>query len=56
MRRSGNLLGDGPVEGRAQVDPEAALRATAARFRDRFRNAEAAAAAQGVDIAEVWEG
>jgi tetrapyrrole methylase family protein/MazG family protein len=41
---------------RAQVDPEAALRATAARFRDRFRNAEAAAAAQGVDIAEVWEG
>jgi tetrapyrrole methylase family protein/MazG family protein len=41
---------------RAQVDPEAALRATAARFRDRFQAAEAAAAAQGVDIAEVWEG
>ena len=39
---------------RAQVDPEAALRATAARFRDRFRAAEAAAAAQGVGIAEVW--
>jgi tetrapyrrole methylase family protein / MazG family protein len=40
---------------RAQVDPEAALRATAARFRDRFQAAEAAAAARGVDIAEVWE-
>jgi tetrapyrrole methylase family protein/MazG family protein len=39
---------------RAQVDPEAALRATAARFRDRFQAAEAAAAARGVDIAEVW--
>jgi tetrapyrrole methylase family protein / MazG family protein len=40
---------------RAQVDPEAALRATAARFRDRFQVAESAAAAQGVDIAEVWQ-
>ena len=39
---------------RAQVDPEAALRATAARFRDRFQAAEAVAAAEGVDIAEVW--
>ena len=29
---------------RAQVDPEAALRATAARFRDRFQAAETAAA------------
>jgi tetrapyrrole methylase family protein / MazG family protein len=40
---------------RAQVDPEAALRATAARFRDRFLAAEASAAARGVDIAEVWK-
>ena len=40
---------------RAQVDPEAALRATAARFRDRFRAAEAVAAERGVNIAEVWE-
>jgi tetrapyrrole methylase family protein/MazG family protein len=39
---------------RAGVDPEAALRATAARFRARFTAAEAEAAAQGVDIAEVW--
>jgi tetrapyrrole methylase family protein/MazG family protein len=39
---------------RAQVDPEAALRATAARFRDRFQAAEAAAAAEGVEITEVW--
>lgn len=41
---------------RAQVDPEAALRATAARFRDRFRAAEAAADKQGVPITEVWAG
>ena len=41
---------------RAQVDPEAALRATAARFRDRFRAAEATAGEQGVPIAEVWTG
>ena len=40
---------------RAQVDPEAALRATAARFRDRFQVAEALAAQRGVGIAEVWE-
>jgi tetrapyrrole methylase family protein/MazG family protein len=39
---------------RAQVDPEAALRATAARFRDRFRDAEAAAAEEGVDISQTW--
>ncbi len=39
----------------AQIDPEAALRATAARFRDRFRAAEALAAEQGVDIAEMWD-
>ena len=39
---------------RAQVDPEAALRATAARFRDRFQAAEALAAERGVGIAEVW--
>jgi tetrapyrrole methylase family protein/MazG family protein len=39
---------------RAGVDPEAALRATAARFRDRFTAAEALAAEKGVDIAEVW--
>jgi len=38
----------------ASVDPEAALRATAARFRDRFRHAETLAAARNVDIAEVW--
>ena len=37
------------------VDPEAALRATAARFRDRFRDAEALAATRNVDISEVWE-
>ncbi len=41
---------------RAQVDPEAALRATAARFRDRFRAAEATAGEQGVPITEVWTG
>ena len=41
---------------RAQVDPEAALRATAARFRDRFRAAEAAADERGVPITEVWTG
>jgi tetrapyrrole methylase family protein/MazG family protein len=41
---------------RAQVDPEAALRATAARFRDRFRAAEALAEQQGVDISRVWSG
>lgn len=41
---------------RAQVDPEAALRATAARFRDRFRAAEATAGQQGVPITEVWTG
>jgi tetrapyrrole methylase family protein/MazG family protein len=41
---------------RAQVDPEAALRATAARFRDRFRTAEAAADERGVPITEVWTG
>ena len=39
---------------RADVDPEAALRATAARFRDRFRAAEAEAAERGVEIADVW--
>jgi tetrapyrrole methylase family protein/MazG family protein len=39
---------------RAGVDPEAALRATAARFRARFVAAEAVAAETGVDIAEVW--
>jgi tetrapyrrole methylase family protein/MazG family protein len=38
----------------AQVDPEAALRATAARFRARFEAAEALAAERGVEIAEVW--
>ena len=41
---------------RAQVDPEAALRATAARFRDRFRAAEATAEERGVPITEVWPG
>ena len=41
---------------RAQVDPEAALRATAARFRDRFQAAEAAAAKTGLPITEVWPG
>ncbi len=40
---------------RAGVDPEAALRATAARFRARFTAAEALAAERGVDIADVWE-
>ena len=39
---------------RAQVDPEAALRATAARFRDRFRAAETAADERGVPVPEVW--
>jgi tetrapyrrole methylase family protein/MazG family protein len=39
---------------RAQVDPEAALRATAARFRDRFRAAESTASQQGLPITEVW--
>ena len=38
----------------ADVDPEAALRSTAARFRDRFRAAEALAAERGVDITEIW--
>ena len=40
---------------RAQVDPEAALRATAAHFRDRFQVAEAMAAERGVGIPEVWK-
>ena len=40
---------------RASIDPEAALRATAARFRDRFRAAEALAAERGVDIGSVWD-
>jgi tetrapyrrole methylase family protein/MazG family protein len=40
---------------RADVDPEAALRATAARFRDRFVAAEALGAERGVPIAEVWD-
>ena len=40
---------------RAEVDPEAALRATAARFRDRFQAAEALAAERGVAIADVWD-
>jgi tetrapyrrole methylase family protein/MazG family protein len=40
---------------RADVDPEAALRATAARFRDRFRAAESLAAERDVAIAEVWK-
>ncbi len=39
---------------RAQVDPEAALRATAARFRNRFQVAETLAAERGVGIPEVW--
>ncbi len=38
----------------AEVDAEAALRATAARFRARFEAAEAVAAERGVEIAEVW--
>ena len=38
----------------AHVDPEAALRATAARFRERFRSAEALAEERGVAITEVW--
>ena len=41
---------------RAQVDPAAALRATAARFRDRFQAAEAQAAERGVEITEGWTG
>ena len=40
---------------RADVDPEAALRAASARFRDRFRAAEALAAATDVPIADVWQ-
>jgi tetrapyrrole methylase family protein/MazG family protein len=40
---------------RAQVDPEAALRATAARFRHRFQSAEVAAARTGIDIAAAWD-
>ena len=40
---------------RAGIDPEAALRATAGRFRDRFRAAELRAAEQGIDIIAVWE-
>jgi tetrapyrrole methylase family protein/MazG family protein len=43
------------VARRAGVDPEAALRATAARFRARFTAAEALAAEQGVAIADVWD-
>jgi tetrapyrrole methylase family protein/MazG family protein len=43
------------VARRAGVDPEAALRATAARFRARFTAAEAVAAEQGVAIADVWD-
>jgi tetrapyrrole methylase family protein/MazG family protein len=39
---------------RAGVDPEAALRATAARFRERFSAAEAVAADRGVGIPEAW--
>ena len=39
---------------RAQVDPEAALRATAARFRNRFQVAETLAAERGRGIPEVW--
>jgi tetrapyrrole methylase family protein/MazG family protein len=41
---------------RAHIDPEAALRATAARFRDRFKAAEAESAARGVEVAEAWDG
>ncbi len=48
---------------RAGIDPEAALRATAGRFRDRFRAAEALAAERGIDlstaqpadVAALWE-
>ena len=40
---------------RAEVDPEAALRAASARFRDRFGAAEARAAARGVRVADVWD-
>ncbi|HEX2047096.1 MAG TPA: MazG family protein [Acidimicrobiales bacterium] len=40
---------------RAEVDPEAALRSTATRFRARFQAAEALASERGVDIAEVWD-
>jgi tetrapyrrole methylase family protein/MazG family protein len=36
---------------RSGVDPEAALRATAGRFRSRFEGLEAAAAAKGLDLA-----
>ncbi len=39
----------------AHVDPEAALRATAARFRDRFQAAEATAAERGLNIVDVWD-
>ena len=39
----------------AHIDPEATLRATAARFRDRFLAAEAVAAERGVDITETWD-
>jgi uncharacterized protein YabN with tetrapyrrole methylase and pyrophosphatase domain len=46
-----------------EVDPEAALRATAVRFRDRFVALERLAADRGVDlrtadarvVAELWE-
>jgi uncharacterized protein YabN with tetrapyrrole methylase and pyrophosphatase domain len=40
---------------RTEVDPEAALRATAARFRDRFQAAEALAAERGGDVTDVWD-
>ncbi|MDQ2827077.1 MAG: hypothetical protein M3Y04_08985, partial [Actinomycetota bacterium] len=48
---------------RAGIDPEAALRATAGRFRDRFRATEDLAAERGVDlstaqpadVAALWE-
>ena len=39
---------------RAHVDPEAALRATAGRFRNRFQAAETLAAERGIGIPEVW--
>jgi tetrapyrrole methylase family protein/MazG family protein len=38
---------------RGDVDPEAALRAAAARFRDRFEDMERAAAAEGLDLGTV---
>jgi tetrapyrrole methylase family protein/MazG family protein len=38
---------------RADVDPEAVLRATAAEFRDRFAAMERAAEAEGVDLAKA---